>query len=129
MTDTEELVKRWNERIRMVRDIVCAGNGTEAERDELERWTGEAADTIEALTARVTAMHNHHQDLLNRAAALEAENKRLREALEEYVYESTHLAIPETVGGREYRKTLVPYSAVKRARAALNPEGTDAERT
>lgn len=45
--------------------------------------------------------------------------ERLRAALEEYLYETTHLATPITVGGREYRKTLIPYSSVRAAREAL----------
>ena len=53
---------------------------------------------------------------------LEAENARLRAALGEYLYETTHLAVPETLGGYEYRKTLIKYSAIKRARQALGDQ-------
>lgn len=62
------------------------------------------------------------------AAALErvtAERDALAVAFETFIYEVTHLATPETIGGREYRKTLVPYSAIKDARAALATKGVE----
>jgi len=61
-----------------------------------------------------------------RIDALEAERDAFRErasqlecALREYLYESTHLATPQTVGGREYRNALIPWSEIKLARTAL----------
>ena len=84
--------------------------------------TEELACTLETEMEHV-GRHNNTWYALKRAAArlraLEAENKRLREGLGEYLYETTHLATPETVGGREYRKTLIPYSVITQARAML----------
>lgn len=55
--------------------------------------------------------------------AARAEAERLRVAFSEYLYETTHLASPLTVDGREYRNALVPHASVKAARAALKGEG------
>lgn len=50
------------------------------------------------------------------------EIERLRETFKQYLYETTHIATPETVGGREYLNTLIPYSAIRTARAVLAPD-------
>lgn len=60
--------------------------------------------------------------LVKRTAERDAERAkvaRLRGALEEYLYQTTHLATPQTVGEQEYRRALIPYSEIEAARAAL----------
>ena len=59
----------------------------------------------------------------------EAERDRLRLAFAKYVYETTHLASPTTIKRREYRRALIPYSAIEAARATLTPGGPDAGMT
>ena len=79
-----------------------------------------AADAKEDLT------HWHHVAIRDQLTLGAAEIARLRAELEtlhkdftEFVYEATHLSTPETIGGREYRKTLIPYAAVTQARDVL----------
>ncbi len=58
-------------------------------------------------------------DAADELTRLTAQRDELREALGAYLYETTHLPTPITVGGREYIRALIPYSAVKEVRTAL----------
>ena len=102
-----------------------AAGAVEAAKDEtisqlsgISRELGEAEGKLAA-----SEMAGVVEGWKKRAERAEAETERLREAFGEYIYQTTSRAIPATVGGREYRECLIPYSAIRDARAAL--EGGD----
>lgn len=57
---------------------------------------------------------------------LRARVAELEAALGSYLFETTHLATPHTVGDHEYRRALISCASIKAARAALK-EPSDAD--
>ena len=85
----------------------------------------EAVKEIERLEEACTEWSQVSQRNYQRAKKAEDEVVRLRKAFGECLCETTSKATPTTVGGREYRESLISYSAIRDAREALKGGGDE----